>query len=135
VLLASWKVSSLWRATVKDILTSKTGFSVHHPCGPVEYGQIIDLDTVWLESSSAELSAFVATYDQLFRANQDQKTWKWVYPSARLSQSSEFPDSMRHALSAYVKQSHPNHPFVPNGRYSWIRPDTPDYNGPSQWLD
>jgi len=93
--LTAYRVSSSWRDMAEFVIQStamsSTWFGLHHPCDPVQYGDLIDASLDWRQPHDEEINEFERDVDnarQMLRDLPDQHTeLNPMYFSARLSQA------------------------------------------------
>jgi len=112
--LTAYNVSSSWRAmatfVVGSIARSSTWLGVHHPCGPVEFGDPVHTSLDWNQPSCEEISTFerdVVDARQMLRDMPDKHTeLSPFYFPARLSQANDLTQTASdqyQILEAYQK--------------------------------
>jgi hypothetical protein len=116
---AARNVNTTWRSTAQYVLSSQ--HRSHHPCSPVEHGQLIDTSLSWLQPSDdkiadAEREAVTLSH----KALTELETPFWP---ARITQA--------HALSepAYLAIQSLYH------RFHWRPPVSHPQNEDPRWLD
>ncbi|KAF2873626.1 hypothetical protein BDV95DRAFT_488823, partial [Massariosphaeria phaeospora] len=125
---AAYYVSTVWRASAKSAIERKHGpesFWVSRPCSPVEYGQLIDPNIVWLQPTLDDISAFEDEFDCTIVKRRGKK----LYFPARFTQLlAALQEVSTTTLSTWLREAEELKELVRTGHWVdnvWLIPGAP----------